>query len=48
LLRGLDQLLQRETHLPVRVANDPLSCVALGTGRLLEDLNLLKKTAIPA
>jgi len=48
LLRGLDQLLQRETHLPVRVANDPLSCVALGTGRLLEDLDLLKKTAIPA
>jgi rod shape-determining protein MreB len=48
LLRGLDQLLQRETHLPVRVAADPLSCVALGTGRLLEDLSLLRKIAIPA
>jgi rod shape-determining protein MreB len=48
LLKGLDRLLQHETHLPVRVAHNPLSCVALGTGRLLEDLELLKKIAIPS
>lgn len=48
LLRGLDRLLQQETHLPVTVADDPLSCVALGTGKALDDIDLLKKVAIPA
>ena len=37
LIRGLDQLLVEETGLPVRVDEDPLSCVALGTGRAMED-----------
>ncbi|MBI3946580.1 MAG: rod shape-determining protein [Armatimonadetes bacterium] len=36
LLRGLDQLLSRETNIPVHVAEDPLSCVAIGTGRALD------------
>lgn len=36
LLRGLDHLLSRETNIPVHVAEDPLSCVAIGTGRALE------------
>jgi rod shape-determining protein MreB len=38
LLRGLDKLLEKETNLPVTVAEDPLLCVVLGTGKILEDL----------
>jgi rod shape-determining protein MreB and related proteins len=37
LLSGLDEVLRDETGLPVTVADDPLTCVALGTGRALED-----------
>jgi rod shape-determining protein MreB and related proteins len=48
LLRGLDALLRQETDLPITVADDPLSCVALGTGKVLDELDLLKKVAIPA
>ena len=48
LLRGIDWLLQHVTQLPVRVAEDPLSCAARGAGKALDDLELLKKVAIPA
>lgn len=37
LLHGLDEVLRDETGLPVTIADDPLTCVALGTGRALED-----------
>src|ERR1700678_2404201 len=37
LLHHLDQVLRDETGLPVSIADDPLSCVALGTGRVLEN-----------
>ena len=37
LLQGLDEVLRDETGLPVTVAEEPLTCVALGTGRALED-----------
>jgi rod shape-determining protein MreB len=37
LIRGLDEFLREETGLPVSVAEDPLTCVALGTGRAMED-----------
>ena len=37
LIAGLDEHLREETGLPVTVAEDPLSCVALGTGRALEE-----------
>ena len=37
LIRGLDEHLRDETGLPVTVAEDPLSCVAIGTGRAMED-----------
>ena len=37
LLQGIDIVLREETGLPVTVADDPLTCVALGTGRALED-----------
>jgi rod shape-determining protein MreB len=39
LLRDIDQVLADETGLTVRIADDPLSCVALGAGRALEDQN---------
>ncbi len=47
LLKGLDLLLRQETNLPITIAEDPLSCVALGTGKVLDELDLLKKVAIP-
>lgn len=37
LLRGLDKLLAIETNIPIHVAEDPLSCVALGTGKALDE-----------
>ena len=37
LLQGLDEVLRDETGLPVTIADDPLICVAIGTGRALED-----------
>ncbi len=39
LLRGLDQLITQETALPVHIADDPLSCVALGTGKVVEAMS---------
>ena len=42
LLRGIDQVLSRETGLTVRVAEDPLTAVARGTGAVLEELDAVK------
>ena len=38
LLQGLDQLISAETDIPVYVAEDPLTCVALGAAHYLEEL----------
>jgi rod shape-determining protein MreB len=46
LLHGLDTLISLETHLKVRVADDPLSCVVLGTGKVLDELDLLKTVCL--
>jgi rod shape-determining protein MreB and related proteins len=46
LLGNLDHVLRQATGLPVSIADDPLSCVALGTGRCLEDLKHLKSVLI--
>ncbi|NLW59093.1 MAG: rod shape-determining protein [Firmicutes bacterium] len=46
LLRGLDRLLAEETEMPVQVAEDPLTCVARGTGMALEALEDLRKVLI--
>jgi rod shape-determining protein MreB len=43
LLRGLDQLIMRETGIPVHVAEDPLSCVAIGTGQALAQIEMLSE-----
>ncbi len=49
LLKGLDERLRRETSLPVHIADDPLTAVVRGTGKVLENLNeyssVLIKTA---
>jgi len=42
LLPGLDYLIAKETGLPVRIAHEPLNCVALGTGRVLEQPELME------
>ncbi len=42
LLTGLDQLLREETGLPVTVAENPLHCVVLGCGRVLEELDSMR------
>jgi rod shape-determining protein MreB len=46
LLRGFDRLIEEETGLPVHIADDPLAAVALGTGRIIEEEDLLRKIAI--
>ena len=48
LLRGLDALLHQETGLPIRVTEDSLTCVARGAGMVLDQLDILKRVAIPA
>ena len=46
LLPGLDTLLKEETGLPVFVADDPMSVVALGAGKALDELNVLKEVLL--
>jgi len=46
LLRGIDSLISEETGLPVHVADDPLTAVALGTGKVLSELRYLKRVTI--
>ena len=46
LLQRLDDRLRRETGLPVSVAEDPLSSVVLGAGKMLSDFALLRKVSI--
>lgn len=46
LLRNLDKRLREETGLPVLIADDPLSSVCLGAGKMLDDFSLLRRVAI--
>jgi rod shape-determining protein MreB len=46
LLTGLDEIIRKETYLPVTIAQNPLSCVALGVGALLDDIDLLERVAL--
>lgn len=48
LLRGIDQMLQQETMMPVRIADDPLSMVVRGAGIALEELRKLKEVLVSA
>ena len=46
LADGADRLVAEETGLPVVIAEDPLSCVVLGSGKVLDEIDLLKRVAI--
>jgi rod shape-determining protein MreB len=46
LLKNLDRLFREETGLPVSVAEDPLCSVVLGTGKMLDDFDLLRKISM--
>jgi rod shape-determining protein MreB and related proteins len=46
LLKNLDVLLREETGLPITIADDPLSAVVLGSGKTLENIELLKEVSI--
>jgi rod shape-determining protein MreB and related proteins len=46
LLRGLDTLIKQETGLPVIVAENPLTAVVIGVGKMLDELELLRRIAI--
>jgi rod shape-determining protein MreB len=46
LLKGLDSLLREETSLPITVVDDPLSTVALGSGKVLDNLDVLREVTI--
>jgi len=46
LLRNLDKLLREETGLPIIIADDPLSSVVLGSGKILDNIGILKEIAI--
>lgn len=46
MLNGMDEFLRRKTLLPVSIAEDPLLCVAYGTGRCLEEIKNLEKVLV--
>ncbi|MBN1842312.1 MAG: rod shape-determining protein [Deltaproteobacteria bacterium] len=46
LLKNLDKLLREETSLPITVTDDPLSTVAIGSGKTLEEISLLSEVTI--
>ncbi|MCM8812033.1 MAG: rod shape-determining protein [Candidatus Omnitrophica bacterium] len=48
LLKGIDKLLAEETGLPFHLADDPITAVALGTGKYLNDLKTLRRVATTA
>ncbi len=48
LLKGLDKVIARAAEIPVRIADDPLTCVVRGAGLVLENPELLKMIALPS
>jgi rod shape-determining protein MreB and related proteins len=46
LLSGLDKLIKEETGMPVSIAENPLDCVVMGAGKVLEEIETLKKVLI--
>ena len=48
LLRGFAERLEEETNVPVKLAESPLTCVALGAGAALDEIELLERAAAPA
>ena len=48
LLKGIDTLIHQETKMPVHIADDPLTAVVRGTGKVLDDLDNLKEILLPS
>ena len=48
LLHGLDERLRYETQMPVHLAESPLTCVAVGSGRSLEEFEAIHRSASKA
>ena len=46
LLRGIDKLISEETGLPVHLSEDPMTAVALGTGKVLSEIKYLKRVTV--
>lgn len=46
LLSGIDKIISEETKMPVWIADDPLSCVVRGCGKVLEEISLLRKIKV--
>jgi rod shape-determining protein MreB len=46
LLQGLDRRVSEATQMPVHVADDPLTCVVRGTGKALEDIDVMERTLV--
>lgn len=46
MLQGLDRLVKLETGMPVNIAENPLDCVVLGTGKAVEDINMLRRASV--
>jgi len=44
LLQGLDERLRQETHIPIHVAESPLTCVVIGAGRSLEEVEAMRRS----
>jgi len=47
LLRGMDKIISEETGLPVHIADDPLTAVVVGTGKVLDEIRYLRKVTVP-
>ncbi|MBI4457387.1 rod shape-determining protein [Candidatus Uhrbacteria bacterium] len=48
LLQGIDRIISKATEIPVRVADDPLTCVVRGSGILLDNFELLREISLPS
>jgi rod shape-determining protein MreB len=46
LIKGMDKRLREETNLPINIAEEPLTCVARGTGKVLENMTEFSKVLI--
>jgi rod shape-determining protein MreB len=47
LIKNLDVIIREETQLPVTIADDPLTCVVKGAGKVLDEIKLIKEVTIP-
>lgn len=46
LLRGIDKYLSKQLKTPIKIADDPISCVVRGTGKVVKDIDLLSKVQV--